>query len=289
MLDSPEPLCALADALSQTRTVEEIADALVRVGQPAVGACVTVLALLNDDGTEFFCPRIAGYSNLIADEWRRFSASAPVPICEAVRENRPVLLESLERRMAYYPPGSSMPAPVGRALAAIPFRQKDVVGGLGFTFPDDRSFGKADLSLLAGVAELSAEALGRVRRSGLGCEVLLVDDEPGVRVMLNFALRFHAFTVRAASSGEEGLELYRAYKDTVRVLLLDVQMPGLDGAQTLAAIREIDPGVRCVFMSGHTGRYSADDLLALGAARVLQKPFASLDQMIGVLGEVARQ
>ncbi|VTS00647.1 response regulator receiver protein : Response regulator receiver protein OS=Desulfococcus oleovorans (strain DSM 6200 / Hxd3) GN=Dole_1357 PE=4 SV=1: Response_reg [Gemmata massiliana] len=200
-----------------------------------------------------------------------------------------MLLGSLERRRAYYPPGTAVPVPVGRALAAIPFRRADVAGGLGFTFPDDRAFGRDELVLLSGTAELCAAALGRVRRGGLGCDVLLVDDEPAVRAMLNFVLRLHAFTVRVAASGEEALELYRAHRGTVEVVLLDVQMPGLDGAQTLAAIRATDPGARCVFMSGHTGRYSHADLLALGAERVLQKLFSSLDQLIGVLGEVARR
>ncbi|QEL16634.1 response regulator [Limnoglobus roseus] len=289
MSDPSLPQYALADALAHARTVEEIADALVRIGQPAVGACVTVLALLNDDGSEFFCPRITGYSDRVAEAWRRFPADAALPIVEAVRENRPVFLETLDLRLAYYPPGNGMPPPVGRALAAVPFRQAGVVGGLGFTFPDDRRFGPAEQGLLDGVAGLCAAALGRVRRGGLGCEVLLVDDEPSVRAMLDFALRSHAFTVRRAAGGAEALAAYRAHRGTVAVVLLDVLMPEMDGPQTLAAIREVNPAVRAVFMSGHTGRYSAADLLSLGASHVFQKPFSSLDQVIRVLGEVARR
>jgi len=56
-------------------------------------------------------------------------------------------------------------------------------------------------------------------------------------------------------------------------VLLDVRMPEMDGPQTLAALRSINPEVRCCFMSGHTGDYSAEQLLELGASHVFQKPF----------------
>jgi two-component system, OmpR family, response regulator len=286
--DVPASLRPLADALRRSSTVEDVADALVLFGLPALNACVAVLALLSEDGAEFYCPRIAGYPEDVADAWRRFPADSPVPIAEAVRQERPVLLESLERRLAYYPPGTKLPAQVGRALAAIPFRREDVVGGVGFTFPDDRPFSEGERVALKGAAELCAEALSRVRRGGLGREVLVVDDESTVLTMLDFALRRHAFTVRRAAGGEAAVEVYRRHRGTVAVVLLDVQMPGMDGPQTLAALREIEPEIRCVFMSGNTGRYTAEELLALGAAQILQKPF-SLDEAIRTLLEVARR
>jgi CheY-like chemotaxis protein len=294
-LKSPEPgpndllLGEFADALSRARTVEEVANALVLFGHSGLNACVIVLALLSEDGTEFFCPRIAGYPDAVADEWRRFPANAHLPIAEAVRNGRPVLLESLERRRAYYPPGMEIPTQIGRALAAIPFRQGEVVGGTGFAFSNDRCFTDGELAVMVSAAGLCAEALARVRRSGLGCEVLVVDDELAVLGMLDFALRYHAFTVRRATGGEEALRVFQTYRDTVAVVVLDVQMPGMDGPQTLAGLRAIHPDVRCVLMSGHTGRYSAEDLRALGVAHILQKPFSSLDRLIGVLCEATRR
>jgi two-component system, OmpR family, response regulator len=288
--DEPASLGALAEALKRADTVEQVADALVRHGLPALGGCMTVLALLSEDGRQFYCPRVAGYPEVVADAWRRFPANAPVPIAEAVREGRPVLLETLERRAAYYPPGFSVPEPrVGRALAAIPMRRGEVVGGLGFTFPEDRAFGEGERAALLAAADLCAEALGRVRRSGLGVGVLVVDDEPAILTMLDFAFRYHAFAVRRAGGGEEAVRAYRRHHGTIDVVLLDVQMPGMDGPQTLLALREIEPGVRCVFMSGHLGPYTAEQMLALGAARVLSKPFSSLDAVMRVLREVARR
>lgn len=53
--------------------------------------------------------------------------------------------------------------------------------------------------------------------------------------------------------------------------MLDVRMPGMDGPATLDALRAVDPGLPCVFVSGQSG-YSDGELLAHGAAAVLAKP-----------------
>ncbi len=73
------------------------------------------------------------------------------------------------------------------------------------------------------------------------------------------------------------------------VVLLDVQMPEMDGPQTLSALRAVAPDVRCVFMSGNTGRYSPEELRALGGSRMLQKPFKSMDHLIEILRAAARR
>jgi DNA-binding NarL/FixJ family response regulator len=62
-------------------------------------------------------------------------------------------------------------------------------------------------------------------------------------------------------------------------------VPRLDGPGALAQIRPIAPQVRCCFLSGHAAHYGADHLLALGPARVFDKPF-DLDDLIETLGEL---
>jgi two-component system OmpR family response regulator len=119
--------------------------------------------------------------------------------------------------------------------------------------------------------------------------VLVVEDEPAVLQMLGVALRQYGFTVRPAGSGEEAVRLYQEHPGGIDVALLDVQMPrGMDGPQTLDALRRLDPCLPAVFMSGNTGRYSEEDLLGRGAARVFQKPFRSLDELAGALWRLAR-
>jgi CheY-like chemotaxis protein len=110
--------------------------------------------------------------------------------------------------------------------------------------------------------------------------VLIVDDQPGVRAVLQVGLEQQGFCTWVAADGFLALRLYRQHRAVMDVVLLDVCMPGLDGPQTLAGLREVNPQVRCCFMSGDLGRHTEGGLRDLGAAAVLLKPFC--------LGEVAR-
>ena len=103
--------------------------------------------------------------------------------------------------------------------------------------------------------------------------VLVVDDEGCVRSLLSLWLRSHGFAVWLAASGQEALDLYRQHRDAIHVVLLDVRMPGMDGPQTLAALRKLNPQVRSCFMSGCLGQYTEEGLRKLEAAAILHKPF----------------
>src|SRR4051794_9919088 len=98
-------------------------------------------------------------------------------------------------------------------------------------------------------AEILLAAIRRllpVRRTA----VLVVDDEVSVRDVLRRFLEHAGFTVWAVAGGQEALELYDRHRNEIGLVLLDVRMTGLDGPRTLAALRRIDPQVRCCFMSG---------------------------------------
>ena len=118
-------------------------------------------------------------------------------------------------------------------------------------------------------------------------EVLVVDDEPLLLQMLGLALPYHGFAVRQAGGGRQALDLYRQHRGSIRVVLLDLTMPEFDGRQTLAALREIDPGVRCVFMTGYAADGLVEELLASGAKQVVQKPFRDLAALAGTLRDAA--
>ncbi len=117
--------------------------------------------------------------------------------------------------------------------------------------------------------------------------VLVVDDEPYIRNLLDAVLRRHGFAVWAADGGRAALDLYRQHQSAISVVLLDVRMPGMDGPQTLASLQRIDPAVVCCFMTGHAGGCTADGLLALGAVRLFEKPFR-LDDMAQALRQTAQ-
>jgi len=116
--------------------------------------------------------------------------------------------------------------------------------------------------------------------------LLVVDDEEWVRGVLDAGMRQHGFAVWSAVDGQEALGVYWRHREAIDVVLLDVLMPGLDGPQTLVAIRELNPQVRCCFMSGNLGNYTEERLRDLGATAVLPKPFR-LDEVAQVLRELA--
>jgi CheY-like chemotaxis protein len=116
--------------------------------------------------------------------------------------------------------------------------------------------------------------------------VLVVEDEKAVGMMLDVALRDYGFAVWLAATGREAVELYREHYRCIALVLLDVQMPGTDGPTTLAALQRIHSNVKCCFMSGHTGKYSSEDLLDMGAAHVVAKPFISLDVLARLLWDM---
>jgi DNA-binding response OmpR family regulator len=126
-----------------------------------------------------------------------------------------------------------------------------------------------------------------VRPPGDRPGVLVVDDEHMVRAMVQLGLERQGFNVWQACGGREALRLYRKHRDDIAVVLLDVRMPGLDGPQTLEALRELNPEVRACFMSGDTGGYGPVQLRQRGAACVIAKPFR-LEDLANVLRLVMR-
>jgi DNA-binding response OmpR family regulator len=118
--------------------------------------------------------------------------------------------------------------------------------------------------------------------------VLVIDDDPLVLDLLSIALGDRGFRVWTAQGGRAGVEVFRSEHPHVAVVLLDVRMPGLDGPQTLAELRRIRPDVCCCFISGCTHPYTAEELLALGAAHLIRKPFA-VEELLDVLVGAGRR
>ena len=110
--------------------------------------------------------------------------------------------------------------------------------------------------------------------------ILIVDDHRAVREELAFALGYDGFTTAEAADGPQGLA--RALAGDVDLVLLDVKLPGLDGLEVLAQLKQQRPELPVVMISGHGDldtavlavRKGAHDL-AVGAYDFLQKPFAA--------------
>ncbi|MGD8602379.1 MAG: response regulator, partial [Gemmatimonadota bacterium] len=79
--------------------------------------------------------------------------------------------------------------------------------------------------------------------------LLVVDDEKGIRDALVQLFEYEGHEVASAEDGHEGIE--KASELHPDVIFLDVKMPGLDGLDVLAKIREDDPSALIVMISGH--------------------------------------
>ncbi len=108
------------------------------------------------------------------------------------------------------------------------------------------------------------------RGSGL---VLVVDDEAGVRQVASALLSSMGFTVVTADDGLEALERYKASTEPIRVVLMDLTMPRMDGTETFRELRRLDPTCRVVLTSGYNQQDAIQDFLGKGLAGFVQKPF----------------
>jgi len=132
------------------------------------------------------------------------------------------------------------------------------------------------------VADSPVTSRGVAREYG----ILVVDDEDYVRDVLDVGLRQRGFAVWLAASGREAIDAYGCHRQDIDVVLMDVRMPRVDGPRTLAALQELNPKIRCCFMTGDLGSYTEEGLRGLGAATVLTKPFR-LAEVAQLLREVA--
>lgn len=111
--------------------------------------------------------------------------------------------------------------------------------------------------------------------------VLIVDDEEMVREALKRMVEVHDIQTVAVSSGAQALKA--AQEESFRMVFLDLNMPGMNGVETLKALKEIDKDLVVVVVTGLTGE---DDLfrsvLDYAPVSVIPKPF-TMQQIGGVL------
>jgi signal transduction histidine kinase len=147
--------------------------------------------------------------------------------------------------------------------------------GMGTTF-------RAFFPPMQGPAALATEPAEASATQGHGETVLVTEDEPAVRQITARILRRNGYSVMEAASGAEALTL--AADHHFDMLLTDLVMPQVSGAELAQRIHQMHPGVPVLFMSG----YSQDVLGPRGAldsdAPLIQKPFAAQELLKTVHG-----
>ena len=128
------------------------------------------------------------------------------------------------------------------------------------------------LPVHTGPPEVRAEPKRRVATDWGQGTILLIEDEDAVRSVAQRALARAGYTVRAAASGDEALALLAA-DPAIDAVVSDVAMPGMDGPQTVRAVRERLPDVPVLFMSGYAEE-QARRRIDVDNAAFLPKPFS---------------
>jgi PAS domain S-box-containing protein len=103
--------------------------------------------------------------------------------------------------------------------------------------------------------------------------VLVVEDEPALRVLIDEILARSGYTVLQASRPDEALALAVAHEGTIDLVLTDVIMPGMSGGQMADAIRALRPRARVLFMSGYTDDAISQHGILDAGTHFLEKPF----------------
>jgi len=114
-----------------------------------------------------------------------------------------------------------------------------------------------------------------IGRNPVKAAVLVVDDSPEIRRYLRTLLEMNAYRVETVSSGREALQsLRQGYAP--EVVVLDVQMPGMDGLETLRRLQMLRPAPKVIMCSGEDDPQKIHEALSLGAHAYLLKPIKHL-------------
>src|SRR5438105_8934783 len=110
--------------------------------------------------------------------------------------------------------------------------------------------------------------------------ILIVEDEPKMRRLLELNLGEEGFTTHAAPDAEAGLQILN--REKIDLVLTDVQLPGMDGFDFLKAVKRANASIPIVMMTAYGTVESAVEAMKLGANDYVLKPF-SLEEMVLVV------
>lgn len=123
--------------------------------------------------------------------------------------------------------------------------------------------------------------------------ILVVDDEAPICEVTKASLEAYGYRVLTAHSGLEAVELYAQFRHDIRLAIIDMMMPSLDGATTIRILRKIEPQVKVITVSGLASNQPSQNsetalTHALGACSFLPKPY-SIEALIQAVHQALNQ
>ena len=111
--------------------------------------------------------------------------------------------------------------------------------------------------------------------------ILVVDDEEGVRTMLEFALRSEGYQTEGAADGEEAIQ--KISTQNFNVVVTDIRMPLKDGIEVLETTKKVNPETEVIIMTGYASLETAKDAVRLGAYEYLIKPLPNVKELVKII------
>lgn len=119
---------------------------------------------------------------------------------------------------------------------------------------------------------------------GHGELILVVDDEAPIREITRITLENFNYQVNTASDGIEALALYAQQKSDIKVVLMDMMMPSMDGAATIRTLQKINPQVKIIAVSGLALNDKVAEAVGVGIKAFLSKPYTAQELLKTING-----
>ncbi len=115
--------------------------------------------------------------------------------------------------------------------------------------------------------------------------VLIIDDEPLMRISIADALKAEGCQVKVATTGLEGMDLIR--KEPFEIVITDLRLPGMDGLQILQACKEVSPKTGVIVITAYGSVETAVEAIKMGAYDYITKPF-SMDELLLIVKRLVK-
>ena len=115
--------------------------------------------------------------------------------------------------------------------------------------------------------------------------ILIIDDEPLMRISIADALKAEGYQVKVAATGPEGVDFIK--KEQFDIIVSDLRLPGLDGLQVLQTCREVSPRTGVIVITAHGSVETAVEAMKIGAYDYITKPF-SMDELLLIVKRLVK-
>ncbi len=102
-------------------------------------------------------------------------------------------------------------------------------------------------------------------------KILIIDDQPGIRLLLNEVFKKEGYTPLLAANGMEALKIFE--EELIDCVLLDMKIPGMNGLEILEHLKAKNKRIPVIMMTAYGEQELIDEAMKLGASNYFTKPF----------------